>query len=112
MHRILQPICFICGNNRVRMTVNATVDGQSIIASNPSLLLTHREVNCPDIRIADPQPGTAFRRLRSLRPRRLIRHNPLRILESCDILKDTLLTYYVCRMGRAEQWREVNLLLY
>ena len=49
---------FICGNNRVRMTVNATVDGQSIIASNPSLLLTHREFNCPDIRIADPQYDT------------------------------------------------------
>ena len=49
---------FICGNSRVRMTVNATVDGQSIIASNPSLLLTHREFNCPDIRIADPQYDT------------------------------------------------------
>ncbi len=49
---------FICGNSRVRMTVNATVDGQSIIASNPSLLLTHRKFNCPDIRIANPQYDT------------------------------------------------------
>ena len=49
----------ICDNNRVRVTVSASVDGQGITVSNHRRLVRHRELSCPSITLANPTYDTS-----------------------------------------------------